>query len=57
MKREKRARRKKNDIPNRMTLGTGIGDTKGLVDVHSPSGELMDRFGFEMKSEGQTGTT
>ena len=52
MKREKRARRKKNDIPNRMTLGTGIGDTKGLVDVHSPSGELMDRFGFEMKSEG-----
>ncbi|MDG6939301.1 MAG: IS110 family transposase [Nitrososphaerota archaeon] len=39
-------------MPNSMACGIDIGDSTSLASVYSPSGELVDRFEFEMNSKG-----
>ena len=39
-------------MPNGMVCGIDTGDSTSLASVHSPSGELVDRFEFEMSSSG-----
>lgn len=39
-------------MPNSMACGIDIGDSTSLASVYSQSGELVDRFEFEMSSEG-----
>ena len=45
-------RKKRSKMPNSMACGIDIGDSTSLASVYSPSGELMDRFKFEMSSDG-----
>jgi transposase len=39
-------------MPNSMACGIDIGDSTSLASVYSRSGELVDRFEFDMNSEG-----
>ncbi len=43
---------KGSKMPNSMACGIDIGDSTSLVSIFSPSGELVDRFEFEMNSRG-----
>ena len=43
---------KRSSMPNSMACGIDIGDSASLASVYSQSGELVDRFEFEMSSAG-----
>lgn len=42
----------RSKMPNNMACGIDIGDAASLASVYSASGELLDRFSFEMNSGG-----
>src|SRR2546422_4952725 len=51
-KRDSADGRSRSKMPNSMACGIDIGDSASLASVFSPSGELVDRFEFEMNSSG-----
>ena len=48
MRANAKRRRMRPRMPNSITCGVDIGDIMSLASVYSPSGDLMDKFEFEM---------